>query len=107
MGALEGDDRCGDIATIESVAHGLETLCATELSRSRLLVDEVLQRGAQTGLHEAAADLRGRALRQLDRRAGRPFGKIVACGGNRGGHERVHREALAGKANRGGGYLAK
>ena len=93
-------DRLGDVAAVERVARRGEAGQPAALGRRALLVDHVLQRAGEIGLHEALADLRQLAAGQEDRRVRRPGAVAVLVLLDHGRHVLEHGEALARVADR-------
>ena len=72
-----------------------------------VLVGHELDGAREVGLDEFVASFRHLPARQVDRRIGLPAAILVGVGCDRPGKQRIHREALGGEADGGGGDVGE
>ena len=96
---LEADDLACDVAAIERIVRRAQPGLAVGTGGA-VLIGHVLQRARQIGLHELLPRLRHAPVGQKDRGVGLPAPVFVLVRGDRDGEQRIHREALAGIADR-------
>ena len=96
---LEPHDLARDVAAVERIVRRAQSRRAIRAGGA-VLVGHVLQRARKVGLDEFVPRLRHPVVGQIDRGVGRPAPIFVLMRRDRGGEQRIHRETLAGVADR-------
>ncbi len=100
-------DRFGNVALIESIVGGPDTRFSAFTVPGSGFVGHVLQGFRQIGLLEDFPDPRRPIVRQIYRNARRPAAKRCFVGRYIIHHLRIHRETLAGKADRRSNHVSE
>ncbi len=98
--AMERGDRGGDVAAVKRIAGGRQAYRPTGCQMRPLFLDHESKCGREVGLEEQLADAGRPAAWNIDSGARRPARVIRFVERDHIGEQRVHREAVARKADR-------
>ena len=96
---LEPHDLARDVAAVERIVRRAQSRRAIRAGGA-VLVGHVLQVRERSDWTNLSPDFGTRSLGRIDRGVGRPAPIFVLMRRDRGGEQRIHREALAGVADR-------